>query len=366
TGISVNFPGLAGFVLGGIVCVLGLRLEKRWARPSVIVLALLGVARLLAANYSVNPTVPRSFYTFHPPVLSHFEGSPGTFRVVSLVRFKTSGDNNADLQTYINFQSLPAATDLPTAALHAFQDRLLLSTGSMLSGVEEGINIDVERSLPPYLYDLWFYLMYQAPGPYWADLILGRTNVKYIIRASPFEVRTRRLVERIQNGSPQPSCLYQDLYAMPRVYVAGSSIFSNSSLDTLRRMASADFNMHDHVILAADAHSAPDVQGAGAAGQAEIVARPSNAVVLRADLSRPGYVVLLDRYDPNWHAKLDGREVPVLRANQIFRAVYAPVGRHDVRFYYRQRGLKAGLVISLSTLVLLGFLYWCGVRLRLL
>lgn len=366
TAIRVNFPGLAGFVLGGIVCVLGLRLEKRWARPSVIVLALLGVARLLAANYSVNPTVPRSFYTFHPPVLSHFEGSPGTFRVVSLVRFKTSGDNNADLQTYINFQSLPAATDLPTAALHAFQDRLLLSTGSMLSGVEEGINIDVERSLPPYLYDLWFYLMYQAPGPYWADLILGRTNVKYIIRASPFEVRTRRLVERIQNGSPQPSCLYQDLYAMPRVYVAGSSIFSNSSLDTLRRMASADFNMHDHVILAADAHSAPDVQGAGAAGQAEIVARPPNEVIVRAELSRPGYVVLLDRYDPNWHAKLDGREVPVLRANQIFRAVYAPVGRHDVRFYYRQRGLKAGLVISLSTLVLLGFLYWCGVRLRLL
>ncbi len=366
TAIRVNFPGLAGFILGGIVCILGLRLERRWARPSVIVLALLGVARLLAANHSVNPTVPRSFYTFHPPVLSHFEGSLDTFRVVSLVRFKNPADIDANLQTYINFQSLSAAKDLPNVALHAFQDRLLLSTGSMLNGVEEGINIDVERSLPPYVYDLWFYLMYQAPGPYRSDLVLGRTNVKYIIQASPFEVPTRRLVNRIENGSPQPSYLYQDLYVMPRAYVAGSSIFADSSLDTLRRMASADFDMKDHVILAAAPRSAPDVQGSGSAGQAEIAARAPNAVVLRAELSRPGYVVFLERYDPNWHATLDGREVPVLRADQLFRAVYAPAGQHEVRFYYQQRGLRTGVVTSLCTLVLVGLLYWRGIRLRLL
>ncbi len=366
TAIRVNFPGLAGFVLGGIVCVLGLRLGKRWARPSVVVLAILGAACLLAENHSVNPTVPRNFYTFQPPVLSNFEGSPGTFRVVSLVRFKTPGDPNSDLQTYINFESISAAKGLPSVALHAFQDRLLLSTGSMLNGIEEGINIDVERSLPPYLYDLWFYLMYQAPGPYRSDLVLGRTNVKYIIQASPFDVPTRHLVKRIENGSPQPSYLYQDLYAMPRTYVAGSSIFTDTSLDTLRRMASADFDMQDHVILAAAPHSAPDVQGSGSVGNVEIAARPPNVVVLRAELSRPGYVVLLERYDPNWHATLDGREVPVLRADQLFRAVYAPAGQHEVRFFYHQRGLKAGLVISLSTLAVFGFLYWRDLRVRLL
>ncbi len=352
TATRVTFPGLAGFILAGIVCILGLQREKPWARPSVIVLAVLGLSRLLMANYPINPTVPERFYTFRPPVLSHLEGSPNTFRVVSVVRYKTSGDNGNDLQSYVNFQSVPGANGLPTGALRAFQDRLLLDTGFMLNGVEEGLNVDVERSLPPYLYDLWTFLLRQAPGPETFDRVLGRTNVKYIVRPFRLDAPTRRLVWRIPNGSPQPSCLYEDLAAMPPVYVAGSSVFTNDSLDTLRRMALADFDMQNNVILAAEPGSAPEVQGTGSAGNAKIVARPANAIILRAELSRPGYLVLLDRYDPNWHATLDGGEVPVRRANQIFRAVYAPAGRHDIRFYYQQRGLLAGMVISLVTLAL--------------
>jgi uncharacterized membrane protein YfhO len=75
-------------------------------------------------------------------------------------------------------------------------------------------------------------------------------------------------------------------------------------------------------------------------------------------------VVLLDRFDPNWHATLDGREAHILRANQLFRAVYAGIGRHDIRFYYRQSGLKAGLVISLGALGFLVALYALDSRLR--
>jgi uncharacterized membrane protein YfhO len=62
-------------------------------------------------------------------------------------------------------------------------------------------------------------------------------------------------------------------------------------------------------------------------------------------------VVLLDRFDPNWHATLDGREAHILRANQLFRAVRAEAGRHEIRFYYRQRGLRTGLALSILGLI---------------
>jgi uncharacterized membrane protein YfhO len=94
----------------------------------------------------------------------------------------------------------------------------------------------------------------------------------------------------------------------------------------------------------------------------DIVDRQPNTVVLRAELSRPGYVVLLDRFDPNWHATVDGEEVPIVRANHLFRAVRADTGRHEVRFYYRQRGLRAGLVISVATLAVLETLYAIELR----
>jgi uncharacterized membrane protein YfhO len=93
----------------------------------------------------------------------------------------------------------------------------------------------------------------------------------------------------------------------------------------------------------------------------EITERQPNKVTLKANLSRPGYVVLLERYDSDWHAELDGREVPVLRANQLFRAVYTPAGRHALGFYYHQSGLLPGAIISVLTLMLLaGLGYFDG------
>jgi hypothetical protein len=49
--------------------------------------------------------------------------------------------------------------------------------------------------------------------------------------------------------------------------------------------------------------------------------------------------------------------VPVLRANQIFRAVYAEPGQHVVLFYFRQRGLLVGILISALTLAGLLWVY---------
>jgi uncharacterized membrane protein YfhO len=74
-------------------------------------------------------------------------------------------------------------------------------------------------------------------------------------------------------------------------------------------------------------------------------------------MSRPGYILLLDRYDPNWRATIDSQPTVVLRANQIFRAVYANEGKHTITFYYRQSGLKVGLIVSLGTLIVLAVIY---------
>ena len=164
-----------------------------------------------------------------------------------------------------------------------------------------------------------------------------------------------RVVGEIFNGSPKPSYLYEDLYFVPRAYVAGTAIFTTSPLDTLRRMASPDFDALENVILAADPAPLPAVQGSGPAGRVEVTERQPSRVTLTAHLSRPGYVVLLDRYDSNWHAELDGREAQVLRANQLFRAVYAPAGAHTLRYYYHQSGLLPGAIISVLT-----FCCWHG------
>jgi hypothetical protein len=361
TVLRYQLPGLAGFCLGGIVLAYGLEAEKRWARPILYAFALLAIGQLVLANAGANPTVPKTFYTYRPPVLNQFKDPPGAYRVATFWPIGTTPDTN-NLQSFLNFDSIPEAANFDPAALGAFQARLQLAVASMLNEVEGSINLDLERSLPPYLYDVEIYQDRHSTDPLHVDCLLGRTNVRYIIRPTPADSGATRRFGEVFNGSPVPSQLYEDLCFVPRAYVAGGALFSTSSAETLDHLASPEFKALDTVILAAApgknvAQGLPLETEAGSAGQVEIVHRDPNSVTLRAQLTRPAYVVLLDRYDPNWQAELDGRPVDVFRANQIFRAVYAGPGFHEIRFDYRQRGLLAGLLISFASLVVLLSLY---------
>jgi hypothetical protein len=378
TMLRYQLPGLAGFCLGGIVLAYGLEEGKPWARPGLYAFALLAVGQLVMVNSGANPTVPKTFFTYRPPVLKEFKDPPGTYRVASFWPIVQTPDTK-NLQTYINFESIPEAANFGPMAQGAFQARLQLATGSMLNQVEGSINLDLERSLPPYLYDIEIYQDRQATDPLHVDCLLGRTNVKYIIRPTPADSAAARDIGNVFNGSPMPSRLYEDLCFVPRSYVAGNSLFSTNSTETIERLAAPDFDALNTVILAAKADSSPNVEpafrpargeaglkpgattaanGGAPAGQVEIVHRDPNSVTVQARLARPAYVVLLDRYDPNWQATLDGRPAPVLRANQIFRAVYAGAGLHQIRFDYRQRGFRLGVVISLLTAATLAVLYF--------
>ena len=353
----IYVPGISGFALFSFLLLLGLSQNKSWARIGLPIFALLGLAQLMQVNYEANPTVPRDFFTYKPPVISLFQGPAGSYRVVSMARLPGGQPSQGELQGWVNFQSVLGPTQLSAVAQGTFQERILLGMGSMLLGVEGGLNLDIERSLPPFLYDVCIYILRQAPDALHLDCFLARTNVKYIVQPTRHDSAATRVAGEIFNGSPRPSYLYEDRYCVPRAYVAGTAILTTSPIETLRRMASPDFEALENIILAADPGDSPAVHGSGPTGQVAITERKPNAVTLTANLARPGYVVLLDRYDSNWHATMDGREVPVLRANQLFRAVYAEPGQHVILFRYRQRGLLAGMFISGITMLVLLWLF---------
>jgi len=353
--LRLYLPGIAGFLLAGLLLVIGLVRKKRWAIWGVPGFAVLGMVQLFAEGFSANPTVPRGFYDYVPPVISQLTGSPGSYRVTSLTRVSAASKG---VQDYVNFQSIPEAAEIPHVAQGIFRQRLLLATGSISQGVEGSLNLDFDdRSLPPFLFDTWIYLLTQAPDDLRVDCLLGRTNTKYIIRPARQVNSGARLVGEIFNGSPKPSYLFENPYFLPRAYVAGTSVFTKSPLETLSEMASPQFDAAEKVILAVDPGTAPAIHGTGAAGSVEILDHQPNRVTLKADLSRPGYIVLLDRYDPNWRASIDGREVAVVRANQLFRAVYAEPGQHLIFFSYRQHALLAGILVTCVAMVALSWVY---------
>ncbi|MFN3333112.1 MAG: YfhO family protein, partial [Caldilinea sp.] len=103
--------------------------------------------------------------------------------------------------------------------------------------------------------------------------------------------------------------------------------------------------------------------------EARISRYTSNEVFIDVNISDRGWLLFTDAYFPGWKAYLrpfgggesDEIELPILRANSAFRAVYLPDdGQWTVRFIYSPMSFKLGLYVSFlagMTLLML-LLYW--------
>lgn len=84
--------------------------------------------------------------------------------------------------------------------------------------------------------------------------------------------------------------------------------------------------------------------------------------------SQPGLAVFSDIWYPHgWKAYIDGREVPIMRANYILRSLKIPAGQHKIEFKFRPKSYETGDTIALvssALLILLGvgglFLFFKG------
>jgi hypothetical protein len=94
-----------------------------------------------------------------------------------------------------------------------------------------------------------------------------------------------------------------------------------------------DFQPRQTVLL--EASAAARNTGARRPGTSSIRSYANTEVAIDADSPDGGWVVLNDVWQQWWFATVDGVDVPVLRANVLFRAVEVPPGRHAVRFTFR-------------------------------
>lgn len=68
-----------------------------------------------------------------------------------------------------------------------------------------------------------------------------------------------------------------------------------------------------------------------------------------------GILYWADGYDKNWHAYINGKEVPVYRANVNFKAVSLPKGANNVNFVYEPFLFKLGLFVFYGALIVCTF-----------
>ncbi|MEO0209968.1 MAG: YfhO family protein, partial [candidate division WOR-3 bacterium] len=66
----------------------------------------------------------------------------------------------------------------------------------------------------------------------------------------------------------------------------------------------------------------------------KILKYTTNEILIEYESDKDAILVLSNSYYPYWKAKLDNREVKILRANWTFMAIEVPKGKHLVKFHY--------------------------------
>ena len=71
--------------------------------------------------------------------------------------------------------------------------------------------------------------------------------------------------------------------------------------------------------------------------------------------SREGLAVFSDIYYKDWHAYIDDKEAPIIKANYVLRAVKVPAGQHKIEFRFISETFEKGNKIAfVSSILLIG------------
>lgn len=148
--------------------------------------------------------------------------------------------------------------------------------------------------------------------------------------------------------------------ALPRAWVAynwrQASSQSRALTATLKSTTSQLLN--EPIIEGA---APPPAGRTPSAVRAQVTAQGPNSITLQATARQPGYLILDDSAYPGWQASRDGHPVSWKPANENFRAVPIPVGKHAIRFTYRPASVLIGAIISalcVLALIALGVVGW--------
>ena len=304
----------AAFAAAGTAVIFALVRRRIGPRAALAGLAVLSFADLwLYADpllYTVNA---RRFYTSTDRcAIAFVKADPGRFRILPL-------DTGAFRYAQGVFDELENVNGYYPVVLARYA-AYLNAVGASAAGA--GVTADVVRHDSPLV-----------------DLL----NVRYVLSS-----------KRVQSGSLVEVCsgrthVYLNKGCLPRAFTVHSVRVVPRQEDALRQITRPDFDPTRTIVLET-AHAPPNVAGDPSSDRIRFTSHTANELRLNAEMRSAGYVFLSEVFYPAWRAWVDGRPTDILPADYLFRAVYVPAGRHEVRMAFINTGHRIGAILSVAAL----------------
>jgi len=139
--------------------------------------------------------------------------------------------------------------------------------------------------------------------------------------------------------------------ALPHVFVPEHVEVEPDAAQRLKKLAAADFDPRAIAYVETDV-ALPAVSH----GEVTIRSEIPTKIVVALKMETAGLVVLSDLWHRGWQAYVDGRPVPILRANHAVRGVIVPAGATSLEFRYAPASFTWGMILCGTAAA--GLLLW--------
>jgi hypothetical protein len=334
--LTATVPRVILTAAGGALLLWIVGLGGRPARSARALLVAAMVLDPLAANESLNPTVPAAWVG--PPRWVEAVRSREDRVYSGLTALLSKAD--AELPATIGVDPrtpAPAVTALVSTAL---------STFPMAWDLRGALTPDLTR-LRPAAYSALIE-RFAASDREARRRFLSRIGTRYHLALGP---PAEGWARRAPVDGLAPMALYEDPRPGARVLIVPAYRVVPDPLMRVVALLDRASSPSAEVLLGGPPPPPAGVPAPpGLASTAAIIEEwPTGMRVTVSVPEEGGFLVVRDAYDAHWVVDVDGTRAPLLEADGLFRAVRLIGGQHDVLFRYRPRPLLIGALVSLAT-----------------
>jgi uncharacterized membrane protein YfhO len=145
-----------------------------------------------------------------------------------------------------------------------------------------------------------------------------------------------------------PQTVWENERVLPRAFVVPRARPLSPRAEVLQTLKAADFR----AVVFLEGYDG-DPGGSGSFRAAEVINYRPNRVEVKVGAGEKGFLVLTDVWYPGWKCTVDGEEVPVYRADYVFRAVPVGPGEHEVVFCFEPDSYRVGRLVTRIALAVL-------------
>jgi hypothetical protein len=138
---------------------------------------------------------------------------------------------------------------------------------------------------------------------------------------------------------------YENKNVFPRAFLVSDYTVANSSEQALKKVFDDNFDLRSKVVLEKDPKMIIDQK---VKGEVKITSFESNSIKILSRSNNNALLVLANNYNSGWKAKINNREIPILRANHAFSAIPVEKGESTVVLEYDPFSFRLGIYLFLS------------------